>query len=224
MKTECGIISVLYYKCYCSSLLGKFNDTKMYFGMLEEEYKNSPDKSSFQEFFTPEKYQELQLIKKQIEMGKMFEVFKDFEPLETDVDMTETEIEEENIIVKKVAKNQQMLEPFLKEKLRLNSLEHDCGGNGQKKDKCDMVSIGNKETLFPIEFKLKRATHAVVGQIGKYCLHFKLRLIQNTYQRVQGVIIANSYSQYAINELRKRGYICLLHFGDLENLRFSSFD
>jgi len=217
-ETKTDLISVLYYKAFNASLLGKFQEMKMFFGLLEQEYKKSSNKSSFQKFFTKERFEELKLIKQQVEKGQFFEVFETFEPLEHEYELSPTEILEEKIIVKKVAKNQELLEEFLGKKLYLQSLEHLCGEG----DKCDMVSINDDNTLFPIEFKLKKATHAVVGQIGKYCLHFKLKLINNLYDRVQGVIVANSYSKYAINELKKRGYICLIHSGDIEHLRINS--
>jgi len=225
MKNESashGIVSVLYYKCYNASLLGEFENMKMYYEFLGQEYKNSEDKSPFQNFLNQEKMKELKLVKQQLEMGKMFEVFEEFTPMEHEMELTDTEIEEEALIVKKVGRNQKMLEPLLGGKIRLNSLEHECGSK-KKKDRCDMVSLNDAGTLFPIEFKLKKATHAVVGQIAKYCLHFKLRLINQTYERVQGVVIAHSYSKFAINELKKRGYICLLHSGTLDSLRLTSF-
>lgn len=223
MKTETGIVSVLYYKSYNASLLGNFANMETYYRLLEQEYQDSDDKSHFQNFLNEERFEILKRIKQQVEMGKLFEVFEDFKPMETEVEMTETEIEEEALIVKHVGRNQHLLEPFLGGKIQLRAIECPCGDKKKKKDRCDMVSFNELGSLFPIEFKLKKATHAVVGQIEKYCLHFKLRLINQIYDRVQGVVVANSYSKFAINELRKRGVICLIHSGDLDHLRLSVF-
>jgi len=217
-----GLISVLYYKCYNASLLGNFKNMEMYFNLMENEYKKTHNKYAFQSFFTPEKLNIFKLIKQQVEMGKFFEVFEEFVPVEQEIEMNETEIEKEALIVKHVAKNQTMLEKFLGGKIKLKSIECPCGSK-KSQDKCDMVSQNDLGTLFPIEFKLSKATHAVVGQIGKYCLNFKLQLINRLYDRVQGVVIANSYSKFAINELHKRGIICLIHFGDLDHLRLRYF-
>ena len=159
----------------------------------------------------------MQLIKRQIESNKLIEEYENFVPMENDIEMTPTEIALEFDIVKKVCKNISVFEKFLNKNLRVIGIEHPTG----KKDQCDLVAQDENRTLYPIEFKLNKATHAVIGQIGKYCLHFKLGLIHKLYDRVQGVVVANSYSQYAINELKKRNYICLMHSGDLENIKFS---
>jgi len=217
-----GLVSVLYYKCYNASLLCDFSEMEMFYNFLQKEYKKSIDKTVFQEFLDDEKMKNLNIIKKQIEMGKFFEVFENFTPMEHDIEMTESEIEEEKMIVKKVGKNQDMLNPFLGGDIKLISIEFKCGG-GKNKERCDMVSKNELGTIFPIEFKLNRATHSVVGQIKKYCLYFQLRLINQTYKKVQGVVIAHSYSKFAINELKKRGYICLTHSGNLDNLTLRNF-
>ncbi|MFW5794624.1 MAG: hypothetical protein ACOCV1_03980 [Bacillota bacterium] len=218
---EFGILNVLYYRCYNASLLSDFKKMKMYFNLLEKEYQK--DTNLFQRFITREKFENIKKIKKQIDDNQLYEFCQDFKPLEHEIEMDKTEIEKEKLIVRKIAQNQSMLEPFLGEEIKLKNLEHPCGNKKVKKDRCDMVSINKDNILFPIEFKLKKATHAVVGQINKYCLHFKLKLINNLYQEVQGVVIANSYSQYAINELKKKGHICLLHSGTLDDLRLNNF-
>lgn len=217
-----GIASVLYYKSYNASLLGNFKDMKMYYNLLEDEYKNSIDKEPFQLFFDEEKLKIMESIKYQIKIGKCFETFEEFSPIEKEIEMSDSEIEEEKLIVKKIAKNQEMLIPFIGDKISLISIEYPCGDKKNKKDRCDMVSKNHNGTIFPIEFKLNKANHSVVGQIEKYCLHFKLRLINQTYKRVQGVVIAHSYSKFAINELKKRGHICLRHSGNLQFLKLYS--
>jgi RecB family endonuclease NucS len=217
-----GLVSVLYYKCYNASILGSFSKMEMYYRLLEDEYSYFKNKSTFQEFLDKEKMGNLKLIKQQLEMGRCFEVFADFEPMEIEIEMSDSEVEEEKLIVHHVAKNQHLLRPLLKGDLKLMSLEFQTGSKKTKKDRCDMVSRNDLGTIYPIEFKLNKATHAVVGQIKKYCLHFKLGLINQLYERVQGVVVAHSYSKFALNELKKSGHICLIHNGSLNNLSLSA--
>jgi RecB family endonuclease NucS len=219
MTTHIEIISAMYYKCYESILLGKLEKCKLFYDMLQKEFEDADNKEVFQEFLTRERMDELNLIKKQVEANKLIEEFQPFEPMEHSIEMSKTEIELEKLVVKAVAKKPSLLEPFLSDNLRVYNIEHPCGPKLQ--DSCDMVMIDDEGTLYAIEFKLNKATHAVIGQVGKYCLHFKLRLSYNHFKRVHGVVIANSYSKYAINELKKRGYTCLAHSGDVDNLKIT---
>ena len=179
MDTSIDLIETLYFKCQQSILLGKLDNAKMYFGMLEKTYQDE-DKNLFLEIINEERMKELKLIKKQIESNKLIEEYENFQPLENDIEMTPTEIELEFDIVKKVCKNISVFEQFLEKDLMAVGIEHPTG----KKDKCDLVAQDSNKTLYAIEFKLNKATHAIIGQIGKYCLHYKLGLINKLYDRV----------------------------------------
>lgn len=211
------IIETLYFKCYEASLLNKMENMKTYFSFLESFYKESPD--VFSRFMDDEKYNELQKIKYQVETNTFIEQYNNFEPIEQDISLTNTEIAKEFDIVKAVYKNPTVFNDFLSHGLVRKGIEYRIN-NKINPDRCDLMLQGG-DTFYPVEFKLKKATHAVIEQINKYCLEFKLRLIYKLYKRVQGVVVANSYSQYAANELKKRGYIGILHSGPIESLRFS---
>jgi hypothetical protein len=124
MNMNIEIVNVLYYKCYNASLLGDFNKMSMYYNLLKNGYNNSKDKTSFKTFLDKEKMQNLDLVKQQIKIGKCLEIFEEFRPIEQEIKMSESEIEEEKLIVKKVAKNQNMLEPFLGKEIKLISIEY----------------------------------------------------------------------------------------------------
>jgi hypothetical protein len=218
MQTCTGVLSALFYRAYEYMLRGNLDKMTMFYHLLEREFQRCENKEVFQEFFNEDRAPDLKLIKKQVNSQTLFEEFIPFEPIEHPIKMSETEIEEEKQLVNHVARNMELLHPFFPN-LKLKDIEHPCGPDRQ--DKCDMVAIDDTQILYPIEFKLNKATHAVVGQIGKYSLHFKLRLSYRLYRKVHGVVIANSYSKYAINELKKRGYTCLVYSGNLDKLKFT---
>lgn len=68
--------------------------------------------------------------------------------------------------------------------------------------KCDLV-VESKNTYYPIELKINQTDHAVVSQIQKYCFYFYRQLRYDRYKLVQGIVIANGFCQWSINELRK---------------------
>jgi len=200
--------------------MGDLKKSETYFNILQDIWKEGKEvKEVFKEFLTEERTNDLKLVRKQIKEGRMIEEFLPIQPIESDISLSGTEIQSEWELVKSTCKNINILETHLGKSLICKGIESPTGKN--KQDRCDLLLIDEDRTLYPVEFKLKKATHAVVGQIGKYTIHYKLGLIKRTYDKVQGVVVANSYSSYAINELRKRGVICLLHSGNIDNLKIS---
>lgn len=71
--------------------------------------------------------------------------------------------------------------------------------------KCDLV-VENSEFLFPIELKIVQANHAVVSQIDKYCSFFYRKMRYNHFKKIQGIVIANGFCEWSINEMRRNGH------------------
>jgi RecB family endonuclease NucS len=71
--------------------------------------------------------------------------------------------------------------------------------------KCDLV-VATKDLFFPIELKIVQASHKVVSQIDKYCFYFYRQLRYNFYKDIQGVVVANGYDDWSINQLRRAGH------------------
>lgn len=69
---------------------------------------------------------------------------------------------------------------------------------------CDLVVEG-PQTFFPIELKTEQSSHKVVSQITKYVYHFYRQLRYNWHKPVQGIVMANGFDAWSINELRKQG-------------------
>ena len=70
--------------------------------------------------------------------------------------------------------------------------------------RCDLVAE-NSVKFYPIELKIYQANHQVVSQIRKYCWFFYRELRYARYRDIQGVIIANGFDSWSINELRRDG-------------------
>jgi len=67
---------------------------------------------------------------------------------------------------------------------------------------CDLVAESN-QIFYPIELKIRQSNHEVISQIDKYCFYFYRKLRYNQYKKIQGVVIANGFDSFAINQLRK---------------------
>lgn len=73
--------------------------------------------------------------------------------------------------------------------------------------RCDILAHG-ENVCFPTEIKLRQANHSVVSQIEKYCHYFYKRFRYALYKDIQGVVIANGFDPYSINELRRNNIWC----------------
>jgi len=181
-------------------------NTKLYFDLIALCSQDPEERITLQLYLNKDKHNELQRIKRQLDIGKPIEEFEDITLIEENIEPTINDLRLERDVVKLSYYDLDKFNKFLGYGLECKGIERETyhtGGN------CDMVLQNNERTLFPIEFKLNQANHSVVSQIDKYCIHFKLDLVYKLYDRVQGVVIASSFSKYAINALLKRSIICL---------------
>lgn len=84
--------------------------------------------------------------------------------------------------------------------------------------KCDVVAESEKK-FYPVELKIRQATHAVVSQCAKYCWYFYRQLRYGAYKEIQGIVLANGLDSWSINELRRENIRCFtVHSvsGDIE--------
>jgi hypothetical protein len=84
--------------------------------------------------------------------------------------------------------------------------------------KCDILAASNR-CYYPIELKIRQANHAVVSQIQKYCFYFYRRFRYGFYKPIQGVVCANGFDVWSINELRREGMRCFTMIGDGESIK-----
>jgi hypothetical protein len=99
-----------------------------------------------------------------------------------------------------IAKNSELLSQAigLKVKIMDTEVETDCGY------RCDILAEG-EQFYYPVELKITQANHAVVSQITKYCYYFYRKFRYSWYKPIQGIIVANGYDAWSINELRREG-------------------
>jgi hypothetical protein len=201
-----GELDVMYYRCLNSSLRGDMKKTELYFSLIENCFKDNSDKVVLKSYLDQDKLHELKRVKREVELGKPILELEAITPIDENIEPTAHDLKLERELVKLSYYSLQDLAPFLGDDLVCKGIERETYLTGGK---CDMVAQDNNGTIYPIEFKLNQANHSVVSQIDKYCLHFKLQLIQKLYKRVKGVVIASSFSKYAINALLKKNIICL---------------
>lgn len=72
---------------------------------------------------------------------------------------------------------------------------------------CDLL-LESDNFYYPVEIKIKKATHQVVSQIDKYCYYFYRKYRYNFHKTIQGVVVSNGFCNWSINELRKNNIIC----------------
>ena len=92
------------------------------------------------------------------------------------------------------------LSNVLEENIRITGVEVDT----DFEYKCDIVAESS-DKFFPIELKIGQGTHAVVSQCSKYCYYFYRKLRYDRFKQIQGVVIANGFDSWSINELRRNG-------------------
>jgi len=209
-------LEVIYIRCYHAALDCDMNTCKLYYDIIQSFYKDSRNKETFKQVMTPVMIKELKKITQSIDKGVFIEEFQPIDERERIEPLSKTEVEEEMVLNKKLALEPKLLESVLGEGLELKHMQHQIN---KDKETCDLVLQQGKK-IYPIGIKLKQANHAVVGQIDKYCRHYKKKTVLKFYNEVQGVVLANSYSKYAINELRRRNFICITYSGDINNLKF----
>lgn len=88
---------------------------------------------------------------------------------------------------------------------------------------CDIVAEDDR-FCYPTELKIAQAKHGVISQIEKYCHFFYRQYRYNFYKKMQGVVIANGFDAFSINELRRNNILCFEVNGTLENLFLKSID
>lgn len=211
-------IEVIYYRCFNASILNDMKTQTLYFEILRNIFTQEDNKEIMKDFLDKDKANVLKRIKQEIKTGKHIEELEPIMSHEENIEPTEKDIRLERDLVKASCKNLNLLERHLGPDLTISGIEFPTFRTGGK---CDLVLRDSAGVLYPVEFKLNQATHAVVGQIKKYTTHFNLQLIYKLYDKVQGVVVANSFSKYAINELLKRNIICLQYSLTDDVLKFT---
>ena len=76
-----------------------------------------------------------------------------------------------------------------------------------------------EKSIYIIEIKKDAAKHDIIEQVHKYMFHFKLRMNYKLWDKVIGVVIANSFHDYTLKELLKANIQCVKYSFQDNNLR-----
>lgn len=196
------MVEALYFQTYHSFLIGNFNDTKMFFEFLVDEFKKKKDPNALSQ----RQLKELKTIRSAIQTGKIETQEWIKEPQITSTSPAEAPDIKQNELVRLIHyKGLQTLKELLQAPdIELYNIEHPCGSYGA----VDMV-YSSKNVVYPVEVKRHEGKHDLIGQINKYTLHFKLNLHLKHYEEVQPVTICNSYNDHTLAELKRLSVITL---------------
>jgi len=100
-----------------------------------------------------------------------------------------------------LVQNQSRLSEAFGDTVKVTGVEVETEGDYR----CDIVAESDS-TFYPIELKIAQGTHSVVSQCSKYCYYFYRKLRYDRFKKVQGVVIANGFDQWSVNELRREGH------------------
>lgn len=206
-----SIIEELYYKLYNAVLLGNIEDSRVYLGLLRDEYATC--EKDF-EILNDGRFEHLQQLSTAVEQGL---TVKNFDYKDDDVDTVnkdEDQFVTEKELVIKICKGNE-LKKLLKasDNFYIYNLEHPT-----QYGKIDIVAQDDL-TTYIIETKKSHARYAVISQIDKYLLDFKLKLNLKHYNKVIGIVIANGYIGNVAKELVKLGVMPVKYTIKKDNLK-----
>ncbi len=115
-----------------------------------------------------------------------------------------------------LATNPTILSDALSDRIRIIGMEVETDFDYR----CDILAR-SEQFYYPIELKIGQATHAVVSQITKYCYYFYRRFRYGFYKPIRGVVCANGFCDWSINELRRDGVLIFSIIPDGEGVRLS---
>jgi hypothetical protein len=195
------MIESLFFSCHKAFLLGDFEQTKLYYELLREEFKVYGQPDSLKKH----QLSDLKRIKDSLDSGSVPKnVWADisgYVPMpkpETDIKQAE--------LVQMIDAGAGQLREILQDDLQLYNIEQPCSPYGR----VDMVYMGT-DTIYPLEVKKDQGRHDLVGQIGKYDLYHRLRLHYKHYEHVQSLTVCASYDPPVLNMLKQLGIKTFLY-------------
>lgn len=199
------MITVLFHKCYYAFLRGDFEESRIFFDLLKEEFREVGDRNALNKH-------QLRLLKRAktaIDTGKVSQAAwlqnpnlnnadeaKKLKPDKTHKQLVRA-IYEESAQLKELIGN--TLEGFC-----LHNIEHPCPPHGR----ADMLYLDNVYA-YPIEVKPGAGGHDVVGQILKYEQSLRMLLHIRTWEDVRPITICWDYSEFALKALKGFGITTL---------------
>lgn len=196
------MVETLYHLCHNAYLLGDREGARKYFELIKSEYRDGAPKDSLDR----EQYLRLKSIRVALETGSMPKQswVDDLPPAPEGRDGLDGR--QDDLVRRIHTEALDDLKAALGEDVRLANVEHPCPPYGR----ADMLYMSDG-TAFPVEVKRKDGGHDVVGQIAKYALYMRLRLMLHHYRRVRPVTICAGYAPYAHRELKAQSVETLVY-------------
>lgn len=203
----------LFFNLRNSVLLGNLKNARMWLHFLREDFKK--DESLFESLKRSIFWEELKILGEQVDNGEVVRKYELLKELDDSVHLEgdNEKFRREKALVDKICKDgQESLRKLFKasNKFYLSSREYPTLFG-----RLDLLGK-DERTIYAIEVKKGTAKHDIVSQIDKYILDLKLKLMYRTYDIIKGAVIANGFSQYALNELRKNNIIILKYKYNIE--------
>jgi len=209
-----GIIDAIYWKLHTSYLRNERKDADKFLGMLEDEGKKAPIK----EEIGPVHYARFELIQANISNGSYGRLYGyGFETPYVDPLANKERSGEEAEFHKRLIQKEgrQYLYDCLNIDFwsgMIHEVEMDPYG------RCDFV-ICEGRTWHVVEVKMGEAKSSVVSQIDKYRLSAELDMSMGRHDKVNAVVVAESFSPYVAGELSRLSVQMVQHTGQPSSLR-----
>ena len=197
MRTQEGEVETLYWKLEDFLYKGQIDDAKTFFEMFV--YMAKHRKSLLAKTLKPIHLNRLKEISQEIDGGSITKKYESIK-IKMATSARSLPFKSEKELNEHLCDNAEVLSRALGDKIirTRSEVQTDC------EYRCDIVAE-SKNKFYPIELKMRQATHAVVSQIHKYCFYFYRQLRYGMYKDIQGVTISNGFDDWSINELRKTG-------------------
>ena len=198
-----NLAETYYYQLYNSILLGNVPEAKMYLEFLREEFETNEE--TFELLKKDHRWDHLVDLSNSIEKNQVISKNLNIEQKTHSIyrQEEETAYSKQDDLVKAIMLCQNDLSICLGTESEFHCT---CAEKETIFGRVDLVAQ-DRANIYPIEVKKNGAYHDVIGQINKYIVHFKLGLINRTYENVIGVVIANSFDAYILNELYNVGAV-----------------
>ncbi len=211
------MMSALFYRCYYAYLRGDLKEARMFFDFLREEYKSTGDREALDEY----QLRHLKKVRGALQTGILPQsswlVEEDSQapaaPSNGKSDKSQAQL------VRAIYDQSDYLQKLIGSscgQFRLHNIEQPCEPHGR----VDMFYT-DSIYAYPVEVKTGVGGHDVVGQILKYDQATRMKLHLRFWHDVQPITICWGYSDFAINELKKRGVLTIQHRESKEGLRLS---
>ena len=207
------MVETLYHLCHNAFLLGERADAQKYFDMIRAEYRAGAPQGSL----THDQYVTLKSIRTALQTGEISrQAWVDDLPTSPE-GREELEAGQDELVRRIQTEALGDVQRILGQKVWLANVEHPCPPYGR----ADMLYM-SEDTAYPVEVKRKDGGHDVVGQILKYSLYMKLRLMLKQYKHVKPLTICAGYAPYAHRELKANGVSTLVYTESEGKLKVSA--